>query len=178
MPGLFRRWAPVAWGDLLAEMPDEARADLPAEAPAREMFARLVREALCTQVVLGTVIRGRREDAEVTQTERRSIISWCERLAQPGRWLDLRSYRVWCRRQVLEDGEARLCIAIRHELFAQVGADRRLRELGPTAFKTLAAKYGVGQPDRPCGERAIVLSEDLIFDLITDPDEENVDGKR
>jgi hypothetical protein len=168
LPGFFRKWAPVAWGDLLGELPDEVTAKLGDDAPAREAFVRLVREALCTQLTLGTVIRGQSGDNEVTQTERRSLIGWCAKLAKQGPWRDVRSLACWIRTRVLADGEVLLFVAIRHELFAQIGADRRLREMGPKAFARLAAKYGIGSStdnDRPHGRRAIVLDQELVADL-------------
>jgi len=164
LPGLFRKWAPVAWGDLRGSLPDEVRAVISSEAPAAEAFLRLVREAMCTQLTLGDVIK----DTGVTQTERRSLIGWCVKFAKPGPWRDVRSLACWCRCREMEGGELTLQVAIRHQLFAQVGADRRLREMGPTMFGRLAVKYGVGmstERDRPHGRRAIVLAGEIVADL-------------
>ncbi len=69
-----------------------------------------------------------------------------------------------------------LKVAVRHELFSQVHADRRLRELGSKLFMQLAVKYGVGtsrRDDRPHGLTALVLSDDIVSDLTTgETDEE------
>jgi hypothetical protein len=93
LPALFRKWSCVAWGDLLRELPDEVNARLGADAPARETFVRLVREALMTQVTFGDVI-GRQG---VTQVERRSLIGWADKFAKAGPWRDVRSLACWCR---------------------------------------------------------------------------------
>lgn len=166
MPGLFKKWAGTGWKGLTDELPDEDSAALSDNASAAEEFRQLVREAMFHQIVLGTVVRGRTE--EVTQTERRSLIGWCERLAKEGPWRDIRSYRCWVKMRVSAEGEITLAIAVRHELFAQLKADRRLVEMGPKRFARRAAKYGVGsssQDDRPHGKRAIILDHDFIEDL-------------
>jgi hypothetical protein len=172
MPGFFKTWARVAWGDLLNTRPEEDEAELGQDAPAREEFWRLVREAMLGQVVLGDVITG-----EVTQTqiERRALIDWCVRFAKLGRWQSIRSYRCWCKLVELPGGEIRLRVAIRHELFAQLKADRRLVEMGAKKFARRAARYGVGratEDDRPHGQRALVLADDLVAELADNlPDE-------
>jgi hypothetical protein len=164
LPGFFRKWAPVAWGDLLAELPDEETAELGADAQPAEEFRRLVREALLSEITLGDVI-GRQG---VVQTERRSLIGWCMKFARSGPWRSIRSKLCWCRLLLLEGGELRLQVAIRHELFSQVAADPRLRKMGANRFTRLAQKYGVGACDRrnrPHGRSVVVLADDLIADL-------------
>src|SRR5262249_41808358 len=56
LPGFFKTWAKVAWGDLLVSLPEEADAALSADGAAAEEFARMVRDALLSEVVLGDVI--------------------------------------------------------------------------------------------------------------------------
>jgi hypothetical protein len=173
LPGFFRKWAPVAWGDLLAELQEEINAKLGDDAPARETFARLVRETMFSQHTFG---RGKAHDDVVEQVERRSLIDWCVKFAKPGPWRDVRSLACWCKCRELAGGELELQVAIRHELFAQAGADRWLRQIGPTMFARLAGKYGIGvssEKDRPQGRRAIVLDRDFVSDLTAGiPDDE------
>lgn len=174
LPGFFNKWAKVAWGDLLGTLPEEDDAELGADAPAREEFRRLVREAMLSEVVLGDVIG----KAGATQTERRSLIDWCDRFAKGGCWRSIRSKKCWCkRRPTTVEGElGDLMVAIRHELFSQLSADRRLKEMGPKTFARRAARYGVGTSsaaERPHGNNAIVLADDFVIDLIaTLPDDE------
>jgi hypothetical protein len=174
LPGHFRSWAKVAWGDLLAGLPDEDTAGLGADCPAGEEFRRLVREAMFTEVVLGDVYK----DGNITNTERRSLIEWAHRFAKPGPWRAVRSKQCWARCREGEGGELVLVVAIRHELFAQLHADKRLRDMGAKRFARLASRYGVGHADereRPHGRRAIILDADYTADLIAglpDPAEE------
>jgi hypothetical protein len=166
LPRFFTTWAKVAWGDLLKLLPDEDQAELGNVELAAEDFRRLVRDALLTEIVLGTVVRGGMDD--VTQTERRSLIEWCERFAKAGPWRSIRSKKCWCKTRDLGGGEIELMVAVRHELFAQLKADRRLCEMGPNRFSRRAERYGVGKPDpdeRPHGQRAVVLSREFVADL-------------
>ncbi len=171
LPGFYRSWARVAWGDLLTELPDEDDADLGAESPPGEEFRRLVRAALLCEVTLADTIG----HTAITQVERRSLIGWCCRFAKPGPWRAIRSKCCWCKREVRADGEEVLMVAIHHDLFEQVQADRRLRAMGAKAFARRAAKYGVGRArdgNRPHGIRALVLEPDFIIQLTTGiPDE-------
>lgn len=174
LPGFFRTWAPVAWGDLIASVPDEDTAELGADAPAGEEFRRLVREALLSEIVLGDIITG----TGVTQVERRSLIDWCQRFGKTGPWRSIRSKKCWCKLRDLGEGEVELIVAIRHELFAQVGADRRLREMTANTFARRAQRYGVGtvgRGDRPHGQSAVVLASEFVRDLLANtPQDEDV----
>lgn len=165
LPGFFGRWAKVAWGDLLDSLPDEDAAELAPDGEAPEEFRRLVREAMLSEVVLGDVIG----KSGVTQTEKRSLIDWCVRFAKPGPWRTIRSKKCWCRCREDEGGELVLMVAIRHEVFSQLKADRRLTEMGAKKFARRAARYGVGRADnneRPHGGRAILLDHAFVADLI------------
>jgi hypothetical protein len=165
LPAFFKTWSRVAWGDLLLSLPDEDAAALADDAPACEEFRRLVREAMLSEVVLGDVIG----KAGVTQTERRSLIGWCQRFAQPGPWRSIRSKRCWCRLRDLGGGEVRLQVAVRHEVFSQMHADRRLSVMGVNTFTRRAVRYKVGtstRAERPHGWSAVVLHEEFIADLV------------
>jgi hypothetical protein len=166
LPGFFRTWAPVAWGDLLATLPDEDTAELGDDAPPREEFRRLVREAMLTEVVLGEIIG----NVGVVQTERRSLIDWCARFSKVGPWRSIRSKKCWTRLRDMEEGEVEVCVAIRHEVFAQLGADRRLRDMGANTFARRCQRYGVGtssRDERPHGMTAVVLAPDFVSDLLS-----------
>ncbi len=116
------------------------------------------------QVVLGETICKQ----GVTRTERNSLIDWCQKFQKKGQWKPIRSMKCWCKLVELAGGEVRLKVAIRHELFAQIKADRRLIEMGPKTFSRRAAKYEVGtvaEKDRPQGQRAVVLTDDFVIDL-------------
>jgi hypothetical protein len=165
LPAFFKTWAAVAWAELLKSLPDEDDAKLSQDAPAAEEFRRLVREALLDDVVLGEVIR----KAGVTQTERRPLIFWCQKFARPGPWRSIRGKRCWCRLRDLGGGEVRLQVAIRHEVFSQLHADRRLSSMGANKFTRRAAKYGVGtstENNRPHGQTAVVLDDAFVADLV------------
>jgi hypothetical protein len=165
LPGFFARWARVAWGDLLESLPDEDEAELGHEAEAAELFHRLVREALCTEVVLGDMVG----KTGVTQTERNSLINWCQKFAKVGPWRAIRGKRCWCKLREVPGGELVLMVAIRHELFAQVKADRRLCAMGPKRFARRAARYRLGkasEDERPHGQRAVVFHDAFIAGLV------------
>jgi hypothetical protein len=173
LPAFFKTWAKVSWGDLLSSLPEEDDAELGDNAPAREEFRRLVREAMLTGVVLGTRVKGKVED--VTDTERQSLADWCNRFARAGPWRSIRSYRCWCKRKPVPnavDGEiGDLMIAIRHEVFSQLRTDRRLSEMGPKKFARRAARYGVGtttREERPHGQSAVVLDDCFVADLVAE----------
>jgi integrase len=103
-----------------------------------------------------------------TQTERRSLVDWCVKFAKVGPWRAIRSKKCWCKLREVGGGELVLLVAIRHELFAQLKADRRLTEMGAKKFARRAARYGVGRADngeRPHGGRAIVLDQAFVADL-------------
>ncbi len=164
LPAFFKTWSRVSWGDLLSELPDEDTAALKSTEPAADEFRRLVRDAMLSEIVLGDVIAA----TAVTQTERRSLIDWCVKFAKPGPWRSIRSKRCWCKIQSLSGGEIRLRVAIRHELFAQLRADRRLCDMGPNTFTRRATRYGIGtssQDDRPHGQPAVVLNDDFVAGL-------------
>jgi hypothetical protein len=171
LPGFFTKWAKVSWGDLLLGLKDEDEVELGQDCPAPEEFRRMVRDVLVQEVVLGDVIG----HTGVRQTERNSLIGWCQKFAKPGPWRSIRGKKCWCKLVEGEGGEITLKVAIRPELFAQVAADRRLRSMPSNTFTRRAEKYGVGSTsrrDRPHGVSALVLADDLVADLVAGiPDE-------
>jgi hypothetical protein len=170
LPGFFKVWAKVAFGDILGELPNELEATLKPRADgsppvAQEQFRRLVREAMLQDLVLNN----NGDNGGPTAPQRRPLIQWCELFAKMGPWRDIRGKKVWVKLQDCSDGEVLLKVAVRHELFAQIGADRWLRALGPDAFTDLARKYGVGlstRKDRPHGHTAVVLADAFVADLL------------
>lgn len=166
LPTFFNQWARVAWGDLLKELPDEDSAKLGQNEPAAEVFRRLVRDAMLTEFTLGD--RTVRRVVVDTQVERRALIGWCVKLAKIGPWRSIRDKRCWCKQLDLGGGEILLKVAIRHELFAQLKADRRLLELSERSFSQRVERYGIGKSsleDRPEGKRAVVLDDGFVSEL-------------
>jgi hypothetical protein len=173
LPGFFRTWATVAWGDLLADLPDEDTAGLDAGSLAAEEFTRLVRDVMLGEVVLADVIK----DTNVTQTERRSLIDWCVKFGRPGPWRSIRSKKCWCKVVVMPSGEIVVRVAVRVELFGQMRGDRRVCEMSQPRFARLCEQYGVGtstRGNRPHGVFAVILSDAFVSDLtagLTDQDD-------
>jgi hypothetical protein len=173
LPRFFSTWAKTAWGNLLDSLPDEDNAELGADSPPGDKFRQMVRDALLRPWNCGTVVRGRAQDHhnEPVQVERRPVISWCRRFAELGEWDDLRGLKIWFKEQDRGDGHVKLMVALRHEVFGQIGGvDRRLTGMPPKKFARRAAKHGVGQSGgedhRPQGNRAIVLSGEFLDDLL------------
>ncbi len=164
LPGFFRTWVRVAWGDLLASLLDEASG--PACDTAREEFVRMVREALLAPLVL---YESNGDEKGTVQTQRRPLAHWCKMFAKLGPWRDVRDLSCWTRFVDVGDPDPVLQIAMRHELFSQVGGDRKLRSMGPRRFGSLVVKYGIGQSsrkERPHGQSAILLHDAFVTGLI------------
>jgi hypothetical protein len=171
-PAFFRKWSPTAFNAVRAELPDEDSAELGTAGTelAREEFARLVREALLMPYVCGqnTLIGQGSEAHYETKLEKRPLAAWCERFAKPT-WADIQGLKLWTK--AVDRGDERIVrIAIRHEVFAQIKADRRLCEMGGTKFTTRCERYGIGKPggqaERPHGKWAIVLDDAFVADLL------------
>lgn len=107
---------------------------------------------------------------------RRSLIEWCAKFARPGPWRSIRSYQVWCKTTVDDDGEVTLKVAIRVGLFGQMRADARLREMNQNTLTRRCERFGVGtstRNDRPGGQSAVVVDQAFIRELLpTLPEEE------
>src|SRR5207248_9574393 len=112
---LYRDFAPTAHRELLGGLRPEP--EEPEVAPgAEEEFRQKVAAALLTIVPLGrnrTVKRQGRDETE-SQTERWSLIDFCDRFAGDRGWAGIRSYAIWCRKDA-----GRLRVALRCELFGQ-----------------------------------------------------------
>jgi hypothetical protein len=169
LPGFFKKWAGTGWLAYASALPDEDRAPDEAVAMAREEFRRLVRQALFSEFTLARRVYDRHRNLAETRVENRSAIGWCEAFAREGGWRTVRSKKLWCKLEGREHGEVMLKVALRHELFGQLKADRRLIEMGPARFVRRARRYGVGGPggqqDRPGGQWVFVLSDAFVADL-------------
>jgi Primase C terminal 2 (PriCT-2) len=165
LPRFFNSWCRVAWGDLLKSLPDEDSA--PDDELTREEFRQV--SARCH--VFGSHIKRRDRQERPYSIERRSLIDWCVRFAKPGAWRSIRSKACWCKRIDLGEGETPppLFVAIGHEVFAQVKADRPLCQMTSKTFGKRAARYGVGtstKKDRPNkGRAAVVLDAESVAEL-------------
>ena len=175
LPSFFGSWAKVAWGDLLSELTDEHNYIPKNEkemASSREEFRIMVRAAMLTEVVIGETIGGEGH----TQTERRSLVEWCQRFAKAGPWRAVRSKRCWCKFIERDDGEIIQMVAIRSDIFGQLKADKSLCSLSANRFGRLAKLYGVGEStdeNRPEGLAVVVLSQDFLREISGSPHEES-----
>lgn len=180
LPSFFKTWAPTAWADLLAELPDEDEADIGLAGPTAGVeLGRLVREALLKPVVIGKKLRGKGGEPGPPEFERRPLIDWCRILAKPGPWRDVRGFKCWFKIREKGGGEIELAVAVRHELFSQTSADRRLMEMGPNTFARRCQRYGVGsstRDGRPHGQAAVILAPEFVADLMAGlPGDEGAD---
>jgi hypothetical protein len=114
LPKLFKDFAPTAWKDMIAAVHVEEHGDEVIEL-AQEEFAAKIAAALNRNVALGRAYEDGKETH--TATENRSLIHWCEVWAKTGQWGQIRSFRLWARRN--ERGQ--LEIAPHPTLFAQIG---------------------------------------------------------
>jgi hypothetical protein len=178
LPAFFKRWSPTAWDALLKRLPDEDQADLgtPAAEMAAEVFRQLVREALLTPILMGQWLKQGEFQGE--KMEKRPLAEWCRRFAGKGRFADIRELKIWSRTLSKENGELVIEVALRHELFSQIKADKRLIEMGPGKFNERVERYGVGkvggQKVRPHGNWAVVLNPGFVADLLGSVDVEDV----
>jgi hypothetical protein len=179
LPGFFRTWAKVAWGDLLKDLKDEDDAELAAVESARDEFRRMVRDALLSECTLAQTTKAGPTKVE-SRIERDSLIGWCVKFAKEGPWRSIRGKQCWCKIGVVDaaeenGGEQILRVAIRHSLFAQVRGDRRLIGMGENKFTRRAKRYDVGtstRNDRPHGQSAVVLNDEFVADLASAVDAE------
>jgi hypothetical protein len=166
LPSFFTTWSKSAWVDLLASLPEEERAEV-VSPDAEEQFRQHVTVALRQLISLGETIHTGQQTA--TRVERRSLLDWCCRFARSGPWKSIRSYRIWCRTVPTPSGMPRVEVALRAELFGQLGY-RPLAEISATKFARLCEAYGVGDAGgRVQGERAIVLAPGFLDGLLSDP---------
>lgn len=166
VPRTFRSWAPIAWHDIMATLPDEHESPEIVESAA-EQFRAAVADALMTMESFSyhSTREGRGE------VQRRSLISWCQLWARVGPWQSVRSLALWCR----QDAERRLCVAIHVRLWGQI---RRggVMTMSQRKFGQLAQCYGVGRAGKAGGSRAIELLPEYVAGLLASPADEEMDG--
>jgi len=168
LPNFFRTWAPTAWTDMLAALPDEEHSGEVSD-PAQEEFRAKLTAALCTIVPLAYSYRKGASDRD--EVQRRPIIDWARRFAKAGRWSDVRGHRLWSRHDGASDGTPRrLRVALRVELFGQLHA-ADLARMTQRRFAGLCQVYGLGRSCRVKGgaERAVELDEGFVADLLAEP---------
>lgn len=111
-----------------------------------------------------------RDKNGLTQVERRSVIGWCQRFAKTGPWRDIRK-QCWCKMvNGPTPGELKVQVAIRHELFSQLNADKTLRDMTAREFAKYAELYGVAHAakkhERAHGNSCLILNDDFVADLL------------
>jgi DnaB-like helicase N terminal domain len=169
VPGVYRQWAPIAWQDLIRHVPDEADSPEIADA-AGEQFRGAVAQLLAAIESLSY----RRDGAERTEVQRRSLIDWCKLFARAGPWRSVRSLAIWCRL----DGDGRVAIAIHQRLAGQVGRGHLLPYTHRRLVQ-LAEMYGVGSGRRTSSARILELTPEYIAEQLAQPGEEaQRDGMR
>jgi hypothetical protein len=167
---LYKDYAPVAWADLLRQVPDEPEA-AEIDQGAEQDFRRRLSAALTRLVTLscGAGRHGSPENDTEDQRQARSILEWCWKFAKPGPWKSVRSYYVWSR-WAGTGADKSFRVAIRPELMAQLGL-RDLAQLGQDRLADLCERYGVGRRCRAGrgGQRAIELDPDWLLELLEGP---------
>src|SRR5262245_33866020 len=95
--------------------------------------------------------------------------------AKPGRWGDVRGFRLWSR--VGKDGRLRVALLV--EVFDQLRC-YDLARLTPTKFTQLAEHYGVGTRVKVCGgnQRAVELTPEFLAEVQARPAPEEGDTDR
>ncbi len=174
LPYFFNQWCRSAWADLLGGLPEEEVTAEISES-AQDEFRGKVTAALLTLVSMGRRVQDAKEGQEgrrpETEIERRSLLDWCWQWAKPGRWESVRSYMLWTRREPTAGFAHVLKIALRVELFNQIGrAD--LAKLTQNKFDRLAAQYGVGEPRENAkvnGTRCTILTTEFVEGLLARP---------
>jgi hypothetical protein len=167
LPHFFATWARSAWVDLLASLPEEEDGDEILD-EARDEFRDRVSAALLSIVCL-SYKPSSSSGHEAAQVQRRSLINWCQVFAKPGRWQGVRSYQLWTR---LDQEAGPLRVALRTGLFSQVQGCAQLARLTQNRFTRLCEKYGVGTKDRVQGQRAVVLCDDYVQDVLATPQDD------
>ena len=141
LPSLFKTWAPVAWGDLLAQLPEEGQGGEVCEL-AEDEFRRRIGAALLTFVSLGNTYVGQ-DGVPQTIVERRPLLVWAQMFAKPGGWQSVRGYRLWSRQEG-EPPDRRCRVALRAELFGQLPGHSDLAQMSQRRLTELCELYGIG----------------------------------
>jgi hypothetical protein len=172
LPALFGRWSKVAWGTLLGRLPDEPAAE-EVTPNAEEDFRRRLGQALLRPITAGETIFGQRVGAdfrsaptETTRTERRPILHFAVRETSH-LWRQVHGYCLWSRLAPGPDGHEALEVAVRLELFGQIGCNA-FDGLSKTAFAHLCEHYGLGTAGKAHGRRAVVLTAEFVSSLLPD----------
>jgi hypothetical protein len=158
LPAKYRDLARCAYAELLRHLPEETD-DAEINLDAEEEFRRQVRTALLTRITIGC----RNEHGQLEQ-QTDTLIYWARLWAKPGPWQDVRGHQLWTRL----DATGGLQVALRVELFHQV-RQPGLGQMKQRAFTDLCVKYGVGEPGKACGDRAVVLLADFLNDVLAEP---------
>jgi len=170
LPSLFKKWGPVAWGDLLAELQEEGAGGEVCDL-AEEEFRGRIGAALLTMVPLAYTYQGA-NGQEQTDVERRPLLDWARKFAKAGQWQSVRGYRIAAGEPPAVE------VALRVELFSQAHvAD--LAKLSQRRLTDLCQLYGVGTPCRVKGgnARAVQLASEFLCDLMAHPDTEAAAGE-
>jgi hypothetical protein len=163
LPKVYRDWAPTAYADVLAGLPEEEDS-AEVESSAAVEFRRKVASALFAQVTLGEEKKNKEGEVIAQFQVRRSLIDWCAAFAKPGGWQSIRSYLIW----VAGGAAGSMRIALRVGLFGQVGP-RDLAECSQYKFGQLCEMYAVGAAQRACGQRVVELTPEFIASLRVRP---------
>ena len=155
LPSFFKKWVPVAWADLMRELPEEEKTAEICDSAKDEFKSRLA-EVLNSMMSFGEFDR----DAQQTKIERRSLLDWCSRWTKPGAWKSIRSLKLWTKRN--EAGVIQ--IALRAELFGQVSRGK----IAQGQIGTLAELYDLGYRTKVAGQRAIELSSEFLAEQMGD----------
>lgn len=168
-PSTYKQWAPVAWADLLAALPDEADSPEMA-ASAAEQFQGIVADALMTIECFSYKHKDGKE--ERSEVQRRSLIDWCRQFAKPGNWKSIRSLSLW----VKLDEDNQLQIALHQRLFSQI---RRGHLAPPThrQFADLCELYSVGKRGGTSTSKWVELTPEFLADLTSHPGDGRCDGE-
>jgi hypothetical protein len=164
LPAFYAQWSKVAWGSLIAGLPDEETAEEVAESAEAE-FLTEVSTGLLQFVTIGLTQYVQGE--EVTRTERRPILHFAVRFAKGDRWQSVRGFSIWSRVVNSPAGIPQFEVAIRSELFSQIHF-RPLEGMGRTKFSRLCEHYGVGRADKATGKRAVILEQDFLQQALPD----------
>jgi hypothetical protein len=165
LPKVFRDWLPVAWGQLLKDLPEEG-ADGEFVEPAEKEFRARLTAVFSTVVALGYSYRkfGDREDRH--EVMRDPIIDWAARFAKGPRWESVRGFRIWSKKT--RDGQ--IHVAFRAELIGQLHCPG-WGTVDQDRLSHLCRLYAVGMPCKVAGgtARAIELTPEFLADLLDSP---------
>ncbi len=173
LPTCYTTWAKVAWGTLIGSLDDEEESGEVSESAASEFRSRLG-AGLLHMMTLGesTIVDGR----PATDIQRRPVLHWCVKFARGTRYQAIRGYSIWTRIAPTPGGIGRLEVALRSELFAQMGY-RPLSDMGQNRFTRLCENYNVGTPERASGKRAVVLTDEFLHHLLVEFPPDKVEEK-